>query len=98
MLDLFTDQQLLYHADAGTVHAAQAIAELPWRWTWEVGIPEYLPPAGTAPTVVVIQSEADQPLPDYLAKRIDGYRLQMEFAETSRVFRFRTIVKIYQRA
>ena len=101
MLDLFTDQQLVYHADAGTAPAALTIAELPWRWTWEVGSPEYLPPAstaGTASTVVVIQSEADQPVPDYLAKRIDGYRLQKEFAETSRVFRFRTIVRIYQRA
>ncbi|MDH3526252.1 MAG: glycosyltransferase family 39 protein [Gammaproteobacteria bacterium] len=101
MLDLFTDQQLVYHADMGTAHAAQAIAELPWRWTWEVGSPEYLPPAGTsgpAPTIVVIQSEANQPVPDYLAKRIDGYNLQKEFTETSRVFRFRTIVRIYRRA
>lgn len=101
MLDLFTDQQLVYHADAGSAHAARAIAELPWRWTWEVGNPEYLPPAssaGAASTVVVIQSEAEQPVPDYLVKRIDGYRLQKEFAETSQVFRFRTIVRIYQRA
>jgi len=101
MLDLFTDQQLLYHADAGTAQAAQSIAVLPWRWTWEVGSPDYLPPAdaaGAAPTVVVIQSEVDQPVPDYLTTRIDGYQLQKEFAESSRVFRFRTIVRIYQRA
>jgi hypothetical protein len=101
MLDLFTDQQLVYHADAGSAHATQAIAGLPWRWAWEVDNTGYLPSAGTtvlAPTVVVIQSEVDQPVPDYLAERIDGYHLQKEFAETSRVFRFRTIVRIYQRA
>jgi 4-amino-4-deoxy-L-arabinose transferase-like glycosyltransferase len=101
MLDLFTDQQLIYHADADTAHARQTIAELPWRWTWEVDSAGYLPPAGTAATastVVVIQSEAGQPVPDYLVERIDGYHLQKEFAATSRVFRFRTIVRIYQRA
>jgi len=101
MLDLFTDQQLVYRAETGAEHATRTIAELPWRWTWEVASPEYLPPAGTAgtaSTVVVIQSEVDQPVPDYLAKRIEGYRLRKEFTETSRVFRFRTIVRIYQRA
>jgi hypothetical protein len=101
ILDLFTGQPLVYHADAGTAHAAQTIAGLPWRWTWEVPSTGYLPPAGAAgeaPTVVVIQSEADQPVPDYLAERIDGYHLQKEFAGTSRVFRFRTFVRIYQRA
>ena len=101
ILDLFTDQQLVYYADTGTAPTAQTISKLPWRWTWAVDSAEYLPPAGTsvaAPTVVVILSEADQPLPDYLAKRIYGYRLQKEFVETSRVFRFRTIVRVYQRA
>ncbi len=101
MLDLFTDQQLVYHVGEGTAHATQAIAELPWRWTWEVVSPEYLSPADTssaAPAIVVIQSEADQPIPAYLAKRIDDYHLQKEFADTSGVFRFRTIVRIYLRA
>ena len=102
MLDLFTEQQIVYRTDAGTAHTAQTIDErLPWRWTWEVASTGYLPPDGTtavAPTVVVIQSEADQPAPDYLMKRIDGYHLQKEFAAASRVFRFRTIVRIYQRA
>lgn len=105
LLDLFTDQRLVYHVDGGAAPTTQAIAELPWRWTWEVLSPaylsRYLPPADSAraaPAIVVIQSEADQPIPDYLAKRIDGYRMQREFADTSGVFRFRTIVKIYLRA
>ena len=101
MLDLFTGQPLIYHTDAGAAHAAQTIAGLPWRWTWEVDITGYLPhanSAATAPTVVVIQSEADQSVPDYLVERIEGFHLQKEFAATSPVFRFRTIVRIYQRA
>jgi 4-amino-4-deoxy-L-arabinose transferase-like glycosyltransferase len=102
LLDLFTEQQLVYRTDAGTAHAARTNDELlPWRWTWEVASTEYLLPAGTAgvtPTVVVIQSEADQPVPDYLMKRIDGYSLEKEFADTSRVFRYKSIVRIYQRA
>ncbi len=102
MLDLFTDQQLVYRTDGDAAHAAQSIDELlPWRWTWEVASTEYLPPAGTAgttPTVVVIQSEVDQPPPDYLMKRIEGYRLKKEFSQTSRVFRYKSIVRIYQRA
>ncbi len=100
ILDFFTDQRLLYRADADTAHSVPRSATLPWRWTWEVDSADYLPPVGTAaaPTIVVIQSEFDQAVPDYLAKRIDGYRLQKEFTDTSRVFRFRTIVKIYQRS
>jgi hypothetical protein len=102
MLDLFTDQQLVYYADVGAGPAAQTIAELPWRWTWEVGSPEYLSPVGTTSsavsTVVVIQSEAEQAVPDSLVERMDGYQLKKEFAGTTRVFRYQTIVRIYQRA
>ena len=101
MLDLFTDQNIVYSADAGTGPAAETIAELPWRWTWELGSPEYLSPVGTSgavSTVVVIQSEAEQAVPDSLAARIDGYHLKKEFAGSSRVFRYQTIVRIYQRA
>ncbi len=101
MLDLFTDQQLVYYADAGTGPAAETIAKLPWRWTWEVGSPEYLSPVGTSgavSTIVVIQSEAEQAVPDSLAERIYGYQLKKEFAGTTRVFRYQTIVRIYQRA
>ena len=100
-LDLFTHQQLVYHADTGTTQAALAIARLPWRWTWEVGSPGYLSPLGTsgaASTVVIIQSEAGQTVPDLLVERIDGYHLEKEFAETTRVFKYQTIVRIYQRS
>lgn len=101
LLDLFTDQQLVYHVDAGAAPDAQTISKLPWRWTWEVDSAGYLARtdfADAAQIVVIIQSETDQPIPDYLAKRIDGYRLLKEFTETNHVFRFRTIVRIYQRA
>lgn len=101
LLDLFTDQQLVYGGGGGSAHAPRSIVDLPWRWTWEVPTLGYLPTADTAAmatTVVVIQSEEDQPVSEYLAKRIHGYRLQKEFTKTSGVFRFRTIVKIYQRA
>jgi len=100
ILDLFTDQQLVYHLDKYNAPDAQSLSKLPWRWSWEVDSTAYLARTGNADavqTVVVIQSEADQPVPDFLAKRIDGYRLQKVFAETNRVFRFRTIVSIYQR-
>ncbi|NNG12960.1 MAG: hypothetical protein HKM88_06890 [Halobacteria archaeon] len=102
LLDLFTDQQLVYRTDGDAAHAVQSIDELlPWRWTWDVASTDYLPRAGTlaaTPIVVIIQSEADQPVPDYLTKRIDGYSLKKEFANTSRVFRYKSIVRIYQRA
>ncbi len=100
-LDLFTHQQLVYHAETGTTQAALAIARLPWRWTWEVGSPGYLSPPGTtgsASTVVVIQSEVGQTVPDLLVERINGYHLEKEFAETTRVFKYQTIVRIYRRS
>ncbi len=101
LLDLFTDQQLVYHPDVSTVPAVKMISKLPWRWTWELDSTAYLErtnSAYAAQTVVVIQSETDQTVPDYLIKRIDGYHLQKEFVDSSQVFRFRTIVRIYQRA
>jgi hypothetical protein len=99
LLDLFTEQQLVYHVNSDNTPDAQTISKLPWRWTWEVDSAGYLAHtdiADVAQTIVVIQSEADQPVPGYLAERIDGYRLQKEFAETNRVFRFSTIVRIYK--
>jgi len=101
-LDLFTDQQLVYRVGPGTtLSAPRTIAELPWRWTWEVGSPDYLLPGadpGAAATVVVIQSDSDQLLPDVLNERVNGYYLAKEFSDTSRVFRFQTIVRIYRRS
>jgi hypothetical protein len=101
-LDLFTEQQLIYRVGPGTAPAApQTIAELPWRWTWEVGSPDYLLPgadAGAAPTVVVIQSDTGQLLPDVLNERVNGYYLAKEFSDTSCVFRFQTVVRIYRRS
>ena len=100
MLDLFTRQPLVFHAGTGTAHATQGDARLPWRWTWEVTSTGYLPAVGSTArtsTIVVIHSEADQSLPEYLARRMEGYQLQNEFLGASGVFRFRTLVSIYER-
>ncbi len=93
MLALPSDESF---ARIGWIRTAFKHAAFEWQYlsahTWQT------PSGGTAPTVVVIQSEADQPIPAYLAKRIDDYHLQKEFADTSGVFRFSTIVRIYLRA
>ena len=100
-LDVFTDQQLVYQVDSGPAPSPQTLSQMPWRWTWEVDSTGYLARIGSTratPTVVVIQSDFNQRIPDSLAKRINGYHLKKEFAETTRVFRYQTIVRIYQRA
>ncbi len=101
LLDLFTRQPLLDGTRPGSVPAPERVADLPWRWTWEVPGTGHLPAAGTdgaASTIVVIHSETDPRLPAHLARRIEGYRLEKAFADSSRVFRFKTLVRIYRRA
>lgn len=97
MLDLYTGKRIVYRDGAVAPPAPQTIATSPLRFTWEFGTPSYYEPGRESPgdAVAVIASHVDQPLPDRLAARIAGLRLSREFTLSDRIFRFRTVVRVY---
>ncbi|MAF47681.1 MAG: hypothetical protein CMM10_05425 [Rhodospirillaceae bacterium] len=103
ILDLFTQKRILYRAGAVSPPPAALIATSPLRFTWEMEAPPYLLSDSGKPqakdtadaALVVIASREDQPLPEAIAARISGRRLSGEFAVSDRIFRYKTIVRIY---
>jgi len=100
ILDIYTDKTVALHADAGMPARPDSIETSPVRFTWDYDSTRYLAagdgPRGQEATVVVISADSRQPLPERLKRRLAGHRLSEEFAATDRVFRYKTIVKVYQ--
>lgn len=99
MLDLFTKRDIVYF-ERREHKTPQNITELPWRWTWEIQSPLYSVNkdnfANNAETIVVIQSNSSQQVPQYVDRRLENYRLVKKFINSSSVFKYRTLVYIYQ--
>lgn len=99
MLDIFTKKDIVY-IDRREHEAPQNITELPWRWTWDVQSPLYITNqnsiASKTETVVIIQSRRSQQVPPYIERRLENYHLLKEFSNSSGVFKYRTLVYIYQ--
>ncbi len=105
ILDLFTHKPIVYRRESGGGDATPPprIATSPLRFSWEFPLPEYyqaVPRTDTDSdkTVVVIASDHSQDLPGPLRRDLANYELTRVFAQVSGVFRYRTIVQIYQRA
>jgi hypothetical protein len=102
ILDLFTNKPIIYRRDAGlenrTVPAQ--IATSPLRFTWELPdwgfFDESQISAYSDKAIVVILSDLRQRLPVSLVRDLAGFTLTKEFREHSGVFRYRTLVQIYQ--
>ncbi len=100
ILDIYTDKTVALHADATRASRPRFVETSPVRFTWDYDSVRHLAardglPADEA-TVVIVMADSNQPLPETLKRRIAGYRLSGEFAATDKVFRFKTIVKVYQ--
>ncbi len=98
MLDLYTRRQIIYRDSAMPPPTGEPISTSPLRFTWEYDTPSYYAP-GPEPSgnaVAVIASRADQSLPPEIAQRINGLRQYGDFAVTDEMFRFRTVVGLYQ--
>lgn len=98
ILDLFSKGNIVY-SDGHLKEIPHNLTELPWRWTWEVAIP----PTHTSQdgiksnqTIVVIKSTHTQKLPHYIERKLENYYLLKEFRHTSGVFKYRTLIYIYQ--
>ena len=98
LLDLFTGKQLVYRDHPAPPLAQGLIETSPLRFTWEYDTPSYFAPGPESPReipVVVIASRANQPLPPRIGQRIAGFRLSEEFTVSDKVFKFKTIVRVY---
>lgn len=101
LLDLHTRKRLVHRRDLNLVLSPPpgALAISPVRFTWE--IPDaafFLSPPGRHVPIVVVMSAADQSLPEAAASRLAGYAETRRFAVSDHVFRFQTLVRIYEPA
>jgi hypothetical protein len=100
ILDIYSDKTFALWAGADDTPRPGFVETSPVRFTWDYDTARHYTfraagPADAA-TVVVITDDRDRPLPEELARRIAGRSLSGEFAATDQVFRYKTIVKVYQ--
>ena len=100
ILDLFTHKKLNYAHDAlfNPTPEARVIATSPVRFSWEYTSAPYYNSGATASSkiIAVIASRANQALPAVVAERIKGYRLVRAFTQNEGIFKYTTIVNIYE--
>ncbi|MDH3229429.1 MAG: glycosyltransferase family 39 protein [Alphaproteobacteria bacterium] len=99
ILDLFTEKRIIYRGNGPAPPAPALIATSPLRFTWEYATPDYFRPRTDSPraaAVAVIVGRRDQPLPDHIGARIADSRLSREFSVSDNLFRFKTLVRVYQ--
>ena len=100
ILDLFTNKQLIYKHDArvNPPPKANVLATSPVRFSWEYTSAPYYAATSTAPSqiIAVIASSANQALPASIAERLKGYQLVIAFTQNESIFKYTTIVNIYE--
>jgi hypothetical protein len=99
LLDLFTNKRIVHHSLPAQLPPRKEIETSPLRFTWEYETPGYYVPGAVDPggktAVVVILSDAHQPLTEQIERRIDGHRLSREFLTSDDRFQYRTLVRVY---
>jgi 4-amino-4-deoxy-L-arabinose transferase-like glycosyltransferase len=97
ILDLFTRKRIVHRAEEPSPGELERARTSSLRFTWEYRDPPYYSPEGPVDAAVaVISDDLDRPLPERVARRLEGYRLARVFAADERVFRHRTLVAIYR--
>jgi hypothetical protein len=100
ILDYFTNKEVAYQSDMGlNPRPGQEVIETsPLRFTWAYKHPPYFSAkrANVDTPVAVILSDSNQSLPSHIARRLGAYRLDKELNTSDRLFRYKTIVQVYQ--
>ncbi|GMR18811.1 MAG: hypothetical protein BMS9Abin33_1254 [Gammaproteobacteria bacterium] len=104
ILDLHTRKTLVYRYDEDLVQRPGSVEKSSLRFTWEYRNPGYFhadshAPAGTSETrlpVAIIFSHRNQVIPARIAGRIADYRLVKDWSTLDRVFKYQTIIRVYQ--
>jgi len=100
ILDLFTKKKLVYRYDKKLISRPESVEKSSLRFTWEYRNPEYFSAYTGTPKksipVVIIFGDRNQTIPARIADRIAGHRLTKELMIRDRVFRYQTMVRVYQ--
>lgn len=100
ILDYFTNKRIVYQPDMSlNPRPGQEVIETsPLRFTWAYKHPPYFSAkrANVDIPVAIILSDSNQSLPSHIARRLGDYRLDKELNTSDRVFRYKTIVRVYQ--
>ena len=100
ILDLFTSKKLVYRYDKDTIQRPGSFEKSSLRFTWEYKNPRYFAAdrdqSRQRTPVAVIFSDRNQIIPARIAEKIAGYRLVGDFMTLDRVFKYKTIIRVYQ--
>lgn len=100
ILDLFTRKRIVLSGASPEGRRPNSVETSPVRFTWEVK-PVYYPDSAAAggeevAAIVVISDANGSPLPSPVLQRMAGHRLTKAFEVSDRVFRYKTIVRVYE--
>ncbi len=91
ILDLYTNKEIIYSAEDNEPPESVTIETSPLRFTWRYRNPPYYEKNVSAgPDIVVIISDERPETPK-------GYQINKIFDKSDEIFRFRTLVTIYQK-
>lgn len=97
LIDLFTAKRIMVK-NPGAVPLPADAQRSSLRFTWEYAVPSYYRShEKKADVVAVISDQLTQDLPPSLKRDLQGFRLMKTFHEDEGVFRFRTMVSVYER-
>jgi hypothetical protein len=100
ILDLFTQKRVIYHYDLSLFPPKEQIEKSSLKFTWEYKNPKYYT-AGNHRSerntaVAIISSDINQALPKHIKHKIKGYNISKVFKTSEDLFRYKTIVTVYQ--
>ncbi len=100
LLDLFTNKNLVYRKQPLLIPepGQQYLKTSSLRFSWEYNLANYYEMDNEiAPGAIVVISTTDtQSLPTEIIERLNGYYLKRRFAQNEGVYRYSTIVDIYE--
>ncbi|MHC4221991.1 MAG: ArnT family glycosyltransferase, partial [Planctomycetota bacterium] len=100
LLDLFTNKNLVYRNQLLLIPESghQYLKKSSLRFSWEYNLANYYEMDNeTGPGAIVVISTANtQSLPAEIIERLNGYYLKRRFAQNEGVYRYSTIVDIYE--
>jgi 4-amino-4-deoxy-L-arabinose transferase-like glycosyltransferase len=99
VLDLYTNKHISYQYDDNVVPPQKAIEKSPLRFTWEYRNPDYYKKYvndNGKNTAVVVISNRDDTLPEYIAEEIKGLEQTHIFNTYTGIFRYNPVVTVFQ--
>jgi len=101
LLDLFTTKQLVYwkHPFLTSPSAQKNSATSSLRFSWEYKLEDFYETSREIldKAIVIISESKTQLLPAIITTRLQGFHLKQRFAQTQGVYRYSTIVEVYEK-